>query len=340
MVFPETRPLISSPNENIRASTAGATVTDTSREMSGGQGYVRQSLTRADVYGADDTDFSVRFGSHVIPYEVFGVYVSPGETVEVAAVLSRIEGPYTLEASAGSVATVRPGQWRWTAPDRVGAHSLEILQEASTTSVTLNVFVQQPFNVKRRRVNGYHIGKYEEEALRGRSSYEPPVGLIEVDHEIRQIKVSPHFTVGEFLAKQNSDYPKYLLLREALLLKLEMMIGELRRTGVESSRLHIMSGYRTPYYNRSIGNRTKYSRHLYGGAADVFVDGDFDGYMDDITGDGHADIEDARALADIIRTNEDKDWYAPFVGGLGVYPANDVHGPFIHVDVRGYRARW
>ena len=32
--------------------------------------------------------------------------------------------------------------------------------------------------------------------------------------------------------------------------------------------------------------------------------------------------------------------YPALVGGVGVYPACCGHGPFTHVDVRGYRARW
>jgi len=28
------------------------------------------------------------------------------------------------------------------------------------------------------------------------------------------------------------------------------------------------------------------------------------------------------------------------VGGAGVYAAASGHGPFIHIDVRGYPARW
>ena len=28
------------------------------------------------------------------------------------------------------------------------------------------------------------------------------------------------------------------------------------------------------------------------------------------------------------------------VGGGGVYSDNGAHGPFLHVDVRGYKARW
>jgi len=28
------------------------------------------------------------------------------------------------------------------------------------------------------------------------------------------------------------------------------------------------------------------------------------------------------------------------IGGAGVYTAASGHGPFIHIDTRGYRARW
>ena len=35
-----------------------------------------------------------------------------------------------------------------------------------------------------------------------------------------------------------------------------------------------------------------------------------------------------------------KPWYEIFIGGLGKYKKTASHGPFVHVDVRGFRARW
>ena len=32
--------------------------------------------------------------------------------------------------------------------------------------------------------------------------------------------------------------------------------------------------------------------------------------------------------------------YPELVGGAGIYRDNGVHGPFIHIDARGKRARW
>ena len=102
-----------------------------------------------------------------------------------------------------------------------------------------------------------------------------------------------------------------------------------------------MSGFRTPRYNASIGNRTTSSRHLFGGAADIYVDGDGDGWMDDLTGDGVVNFADAQELARLaegLAAEGPETRWRP--GGMGIYPANSVHGPFVHIDSRGYRARW
>jgi hypothetical protein len=70
------------------------------------------------------------------------------------------------------------------------------------------------------------------------------------------------------------------------------------------------------------------------------VDDDGDGTMDDLNGDGKSNLDDARALGRVIEELSDKSWYQPFEGGLGLYRATRAHGPFVHVDVRGYPARW
>jgi uncharacterized protein YcbK (DUF882 family) len=71
------------------------------------------------------------------------------------------------------------------------------------------------------------------------------------------------------------------------------------------------------------------SRHIYGDAADVFVDAD---------GDGKITIGDARVLLALAADIEAR--HPDLVGGLSAYPANSAHGPFVHIDTRGVRARW
>jgi uncharacterized protein YcbK (DUF882 family) len=105
--------------------------------------------------------------------------------------------------------------------------------------------------------------------------------------------------------------------------------------------MQVMSGFRTPAYNArgvGAGGRARDSRHQYGDAADVFVDNDRDGWMDDLNRDGRIDLRDADV---IVAAAERVEWrHAQLVGGVGRYRATSAHGPFVHIDVRGHRARW
>ena len=126
------------------------------------------------------------------------------------------------------------------------------------------------------------------------------------------------------------------------LTKLELLLSESRKKGWvgPESTYHVMSGWRSPDYNRSIGNKTSVFRHLYGDAADIFIDEDKDGYMDDLNGDGKIDIGDAKALQSLAQSlsiNSEGKWIQ---GGLASYRKNEFRGPFVHVDARGYPARW
>ena len=80
------------------------------------------------------------------------------------------------------------------------------------------------------------------------------------------------------------------------------------------------------------------SRHQYGDAADVYVDTDGDGQMDDLDGNGRIDEGDALYLARIVERVEAK--YPDLAGGLGIYRRVGARGGFLHVDARGERARW
>ncbi|KPK79267.1 MAG: hypothetical protein AMS25_13205, partial [Gemmatimonas sp. SM23_52] len=57
-------------------------------------------------------------------------------------------------------------------------------------------------------------------------------------------------------------------------------------------------------------------------------------------GDGRIDYRDADIVYDIIDEMYGQPWYAPFIGGLGRYKRTKHHGPFVHVDTRGFHARW
>jgi uncharacterized protein YcbK (DUF882 family) len=209
----------------------------------------------------------------------------------------------------------------------------------------LSVITLVPFAEKKNgRIGLYYLGRWPYER-RGRPrtpAYANPSGFVEVTRENRRTPVSEHFRLGDFLTKNQFDvWPKYVLLDARLLDKLELTITELEARGVGVGHVQVMSGFRTPAYNESGGNtagRGDLSRHMYGDAADVFVDNDRDGTMDDLNRDGRVDTRDAQVIADAAAKVEAR--HPALVGGIGIYKACCGHGPFTHVDVRGYRARW
>lgn len=213
----------------------------------------------------------------------------------------------------------------------------------SLANETFRFVTLVPFSEKQRgRVGVYRVGRWPAEAKRPRSdAYQPPAGFIEVTAETQHLPVSTHFTLGQFLTKDQRDvWPKFLVLDERLVDKLELIVSELRIAGHRAEGLTILSGFRTPQHNarsRSAGAASD-SRHQYGDAADVFVDANGDGRMDDLTGDGRVDSRDALAFARIVDRVEQK--YPELAGGVGLYRVTPGSGPFVHVDARGERARW
>lgn len=190
---------------------------------------------------------------------------------------------------------------------------------------------------------GYRVGFWPGERTRGnRTRYPLPPGFLEVTPGNEDVLLSTHFRVRDFLTHdQPGTWPKVLVIQLPLLDKLELLSAELVRLG-KAPALHVMSGFRTPQYNAlgvgPLGGRARDSRHIYGDAADIFLDADGDGRMDDVNEDGRIDVKDARWLAAVAGRVEAA--HPEVTGGIGIYPANGAHGPFVHVDTRGIRARW
>ncbi len=172
--------------------------------------------------------------------------------------------------------------------------------------------------------------------------YRPPSGFIEVTQQNADTRLSEHFKLRDFLTHdQPNVWPKYLVIEMRNVDKLELILSDLESHGIDVHGVHVMSGFRTPQYNKGGGQttgRAGLSRHMYGDAADIFIDSDGNGSMDDLNHDGRVDINDARV---ILQAQDRVETAHPeLVGGGGVYPAESGHGPFIHIDSRGYRARW
>lgn len=298
------------------------------------------STLSAGDFDPERSAFRVKFRDEISPYRITGVFVLPGERLEIEIPGGDTPIACRLDARTGSTLERGGNKWIWEAPDQPGDVLVVIHCPASGDSVMLNVFVMVPLDsLKDGYLNDYCIGEYPSRPLNDLPIYARPKGFIEVTETNLSRLVSPHFRIGQFICKQAGTYPKYIVLRERLVLKLELILENFNEAGYRYDTFHIMSGYRTPHYNEAIGN-VKYSRHLWGGAADIYADGNRDGMMDDLNGDRRTDYRDADILYGIIDRMYGKPWYERFVGGLARYKKATSHGPFVHVDVRGVRARW
>ena len=203
-----------------------------------------------------------------------------------------------------------------------------------------------PFDTKTGgRVGDYRVGFWPGERKKKKiisEAYENPEGFIEVTPENQDTYVSDHFRLRDFLTHDQKDvWPKYLVLREELVDKLELVIEDLNAHGVRVEHMVVLSGFRTPQYNSQgvgRGGRARDSRHQFGDAADVFVDNDGNGRMDDLNRDRRVDSRDARVILQAVERVERA--HPELAGGAALYRATRAHGPFAHVDTRGARARW
>jgi uncharacterized protein YcbK (DUF882 family) len=150
--------------------------------------------------------------------------------------------------------------------------------------------------------------------------------LVPIKDQQLALPLSAHYRLADFLCKGHRGV---VAVNPNLVAKLESLIGSLRSDGYQVRKLRLLSGFRTPGYNRAIGNRTNRSRHLHGDAADVLAD--------DFNRDGRMDRKDAQILMAAV---DRIDVLVPLRGGAAIYPPGPGHGWFVHTDTRGQSIRW
>ncbi len=283
-----------------------------------------------DVYRGESGALEVVFQQ---PGEELALADSVPAGAEIALGSAEAAGDTVLGSGMGAATT--PGIW----------NVILRMRGAVREVPELRVVTLVPGSEKRGgRIGGYLVGSWpwEEGGTPKSPAYAPPRGFIRVTPENRDVQVSEHFRLGQFLTKGQEDvWPKYLVLSPRLLDKLELTVQELQASGTPVENVFVVSGFRTPSYNRSGGDpsgRGELSRHMYGDASDIVVDNDRDGRMDDLNHDGRVNVADARIIAEAAQRVEQK--HPELIGGIGIYKPTGGHSGMVHIDARGYRARW
>jgi len=259
-----------------------------------------------------------------------------------------LPGSRVVQTAPGGASAVIDGAKApgFVAPRQPGIYDFSVeMNRAQREIDDMSIVTLVPRAQKQRgKIGSYQLGTwpFEGGGKPKTPRYAAPPGFIQVTQANQDFQVSEHFRLRQFLTKdQHNVWPKYLLLDPLLIDKLELTVNQLQKEGVRVEHVHVMSGFRTPRYNSGGGNtagRANLSRHMYGDGADVYVDNNRDGQPDDITGDGRVTVRDAERFAAAAEKVERE--HRSLVGGIGIYVACCGHGPFTHVDVRGYRARW
>jgi hypothetical protein len=220
------------------------------------------------------------------------------------------------------------------APAQAGFYRLALIksdQQRSVEGLTLAVLV--PFQEKEgSMLRGYRIGTYLAERVSGRQA--PPEGFLEITPADVDLQITKHLRVGDFLNHdQQGKWPSYAAVNPKLLDKLELVIQEIARwhgdKAVADIAIDVHSGFRAPEHNRRIQRAARDSQHQYGDAADVAIDAN---------GDGKLTAIDSRMVGLAVELVELK--HPDLVGGLGIYTSGHSSTNYVHIDVRGRRARW
>jgi hypothetical protein len=293
----------------------------------------------AQVFSPERACFQARCNQQPLAYTTQCLFVLPGQTVCVEVLEKCRPDEYTLESPECGFKPVKAACWQGSAPAAPGLYPAQLKRVADQKTLRVQIFVMVPFaRLCQGKFNGYHIGTYPVPSGR-LAGYGLPQGFIEVTAANCQAAVSPHFQLKQFVCKQTGGYPQYIVLRPELVNKLEKVLEQLNAAGHPRTTLRLLSAYRTPYYNHLIHD-VRFSAHQWGLAADVVLEADAPGPDDDLNHDGRVDVQDAEILFHIVDAWDAQPGNASQVGGLGLYPRTTEHGPFVHIDARGYCARW
>ncbi|OPL18575.1 MAG: hypothetical protein AVO35_04380 [Candidatus Aegiribacteria sp. MLS_C] len=288
-------------------------------------------FSTADDPASADPGLRLRVDGELLPEYRTAFVVIPGDTVTLTLDQGAQAG---WSFTAGTPGSGSGSSFGWRAPRGHGIYHMDV----STSEGTYKYSVIVPVETCRWRtttLNSFPIGSYGD----GNGMEDRPDWFIEMDAAGSGTRITTHLTLGDFLGHVEGSYPQYLALDLRLADKMEELFSAVSEVYPQASSIYCLSGFRTPAYNAAIGNETSESLHLYGMAADIWIESwPANGLMDDIDRNKRVDVYDGEYLVELVRTLEVQGRVV--TGGASAYRWIPTHGPFVHIDTRGSRAVW
>lgn len=293
-------------------------------------------------FSNEHANFSIVYDDLKIPLKIFSIFVMPGEEIKFSIAEEDRGQMYQIEL--GGKIFESESSFTWQAQSESGHYQATIKEknnDSSASEIKINVFVLHSHQEKNGQyLENFRIGHYPEIPVDKSEYYTKPDGFLKIEESLLEVNLTPHFKMEQFLTSQSEKLPQFIAIQESLLLKLEFFLEEVNNAGYQADTFGIVSLYRSPYFNKELGNNTDLSRHLFGDAADIYIDNSGNEWMDDLNEDGNSTRADADILYDLAVKFDQKEEFSALQGGVSSYKGNGVRGPFIHIDTRGFHVSW
>ena len=183
-------------------------------------------LLSAGIGRAEPLALQVR--GHVVSAPVFSLFAAPGETVRIG-VIDAPGNDLELDSPWGVGGAPADDHWNIEAPATPGHYGFSLKHHREDRATAFNLFVGYTENtVLDGILNGDLIGPKPPVHSRYPGLYVGPELYFEVTPESLDTRLSPNFTLRQFLCKQESGFPKYLAIRESMLVLLEGLLEAVR----------------------------------------------------------------------------------------------------------------
>lgn len=220
------------------------------------------------------------------------------------------------------------------------------------TSTTFHFLVPHEFDPEGHGViESYPIGTYPNENTKDvkaviaqhREHYRPPRWFVAVTSATRELRVSEHFRLREFIPHAPKDTTVYFPYNANLCRALEAIVADLKTSETTTPHLRILRGFVSPYdaerLRRAGARLLTWNRYQYGDGVLVVANEDAGEKMGDLNRDGKVDVRDAEVLANVVSRVQKRLGLPGWTGIYGERPDTTLpETPMVGFDVRGWWA--